>query len=423
MKWTKWTNRVLPGWSGTGWSVTAAAVVLACALAMVAPASPVEALERRTTEVVAVSAGETVADDLFASGRSVRIDGRVQGDVIAFAQTIIVNGTIEGDLIAAGAQVILNGTVQGDVRAAGANLQLNGAVGRNVLGASQALQLGSDGRVGGNLTGAGEAFSILGNVDGSVSGTGGDVELQGRVGRNAELALRTLTVGPQASIGGRLIYHAREQVSIPTGVAAGGVDFRPVVEPARQRSEGMHGLERGLNALGNFLSLAWLAGSAIVGIVLLRLFPRFGAEFLGALETQPLPSLGVGVLGLIGTIPVAILICLTIVGIPIGLMLLFGYSIGLFVGWLFLSLATGSILVGLVRRGRPWHPSWAFLLGLLVLYLATRIPFVGGLVTFAGLSFGLGAFLITLYRTWHQSSLPPASSISGGRLSAAPILP
>ena len=43
-------------------------------LPAVAPSA--SALERRTEETVVVRADETINDDLFASGRSVRIDGR-----------------------------------------------------------------------------------------------------------------------------------------------------------------------------------------------------------------------------------------------------------------------------------------------------------------------------------------------------------
>ena len=95
------------------------------------------------------------------------------------------------------------------------------------------------------------------------------------------------------------------------------------------------------------------------------------------------------------------------IGLPVAFLLGAGYLGGMLVGWLFLALAAGSILVGLVRKGRPWHPSWAFLLGLVVLYVLTRLPFLGGLVTFVGLSFGLGAFLIALYRTWRGGRRAP----------------
>jgi hypothetical protein len=387
--------------------VALGAVALAALTTLAAPGTPALALDRRAGDSVVVPATETIDDDLVATGRSVRIDGRVRGDVYAFAKTVTVGGVIEGDLITAASQVVLLGQVQGSVRAAGASVQLNGTVGRNVTGAAELLQVGSGGKVVGNVVGAGNTLAIGGDVGGSLAGAGDAVDLQGNVGRGAELALSSLTLGPDARIGGKLTYYADHQLNIPPGAAAGGVQYIPVQHNRPEQSRPPQRLQ----ALGNFLSLAWLAGSAIVGLILLRLFPRFAAEFLGALETQPLPSLGVGALALIGTLPVAFLIGLTVVGIPVSLLMVAGYFSGMFIGWLFLALATGSILIGLVRKGHPWHHSWAFLLGLLVLYVATRIPVLGVLVTFIGLSLGLGAFLFTLYRTWrHNSALIPPGS-------------
>src|SRR5439155_16310433 len=160
-------------------------------------------------------------------------------------------------------------------------------------------------------------------------------------------------------------------------------------------------------SIWNFLSLAWLAGSAIVGLLLLRLFPRFVAEFLGVLEARPLPSLGLGVLALIATLPAAALVGLTIIGLPLAALLVAGYFSGIFVGWLLLAVAVGSILVGVVRGGRPWHHSWSFLLGLLLLFVVTRIPILGGLLWFAGAALGAGALVLTIHRVWrHRESLP-----------------
>jgi cytoskeletal protein CcmA (bactofilin family) len=386
-------------------SLLGAALFLGIALGTLAlPAAPAYALERQSGDTATVPVGATVDDDLFISGRSVRIDGRVRGDVYAFAKTITVTGVIDGDLFAAGAQVVVDGQVQGNVRAAGATLQVNGTVGQNVLGAGQLLQLGSGGHVAGNLIGAGETVSLAGDVNGTVTGTGQSFDLQGTIGKKAELTLDSLTLGPRAHIGGTLTYYADHEVTIPPERVTGGVTFVPV---QREHSAPEHvPAGQRFNALGNFFSLIWLAGCALIGLVLLRLFPRFAAEFLGVLETRPLPSLGLGVLALIGTIPIAIVMAVTIIGLPVALLLGAGYFTGLLVGWLFLALATGSILIGLLRKGHPWHPSWAFLLGLLVLYVATRLPIVGALVTFIGLSFGLGTFLFSLYRSWRRGAEP-----------------
>jgi cytoskeletal protein CcmA (bactofilin family) len=396
------------------WRLPAAAALLALAAVGAAPAAPAYALERRSDEAVVVAAGEVVPDDLFASGRVVQIDGTVQGDVFAFAQLVTVAGTIEGDLIAAAQQVVVDGRVQGDVRAAGASVQINGAVDKNVTGAAHLLQLSTSGRIGGNWIGAGDTISLGGDVGGTLAAAASDLLLQGRIGRTAEVAADSLNAGPNARIGGDLRYHG-DRPAVPPQLVAGEIvrvhdDVRGQMRERARRQMREHGApwRTAAAVVWNVLSLAWLAGSAIAGLVVLRLFPRFVAQFLEVLEARPLPSLGIGALALIFTLPVAFAAALTIVGLPIAALLAAGYFAGIFVGWLLLAVAVGSILVGFVRRGAPRRLAWSFLLGLLVLYVGTRMPFAGGLVAFAAAALGLGALLLALHRAWAAASGQPA---------------
>ena len=397
------------------------AVALVAALTLLQPAGTAYALDRRSGDNIVVEKGQAVDDDLAAAGRLVRIDGTVKGDVYALANTVRVTGVVEGDLIAAAQQVVIDGSVRGDVRAAGALVQLNGVVDHNFTGAAQLLQLASGGRVNGNVVGAGETVAVDGDVGGGLAGAARDVVLQGRVGRNAELGVNSLTIGPSGRIGGNLTYYAQEEQAIPAGAVAGQVQYQHVEAKDKARFAAGHrsyAPSRFFSAVGNFLSLAWLAGSAVVGLVFLRLFPRFAAEFLAVLETRPLPSLGMGALVLIGTLPVAVLVGITIVGLPLAALMVAGYFGGIFLGWLLLAMAAGSILVGIVRK-RPLHHSWSFLLGLLVLYLMTRIPVAGGLIWFAGISLGTGAFVLTLHQTWRRKDSLAMPAYSGALPGAA----
>ncbi|HET7767264.1 MAG TPA: polymer-forming cytoskeletal protein [Chloroflexota bacterium] len=385
-------------------SRTLGAALLALAL-VVLYRSPAHALERRSGEAMIVAAGEVVDDDLAASGRLLRIDGTVRGDVYAVAQHITIAGIVEGDVIALAQQVVVDGQVFGDVRAAGATVDVNGVVARNVSGAAQRVTIGSGGRVGGSVASAAETLSVSGDVGGALASVGEDVILQGRIGRRAELATERITLGPSASIGGDLTYHSERPIELRPGAVSGQINFRPIERPQRPVRVQRNQWQQFGGAVGNFLSLTWLTGSALVGLAMLRLFPRFVARYLDALERNVAASLGVGAIALVGTLPLAILLAITIVGLPAAAVLAGGWFTGLFVGWLLLAVAVGGVLIGLVRRGQPRRLAWSFLLGLVVLYLATRVPFVGPFVGGLGMTLGLGALVIALYRTWQRAEL------------------
>ena len=113
------------------------AVIVSGALLVVAAPTAALGAEVRTGTSAVVAPGETVDDDVFASGQSVTVAGRVTGDVFAMGQTVAVTGTVDGDLIAAAQQVIVDGAVNGDVRAAGAVVTVNGRVGHSLTSAAQ----------------------------------------------------------------------------------------------------------------------------------------------------------------------------------------------------------------------------------------------------------------------------------------------
>ena len=76
-------------------------------LVLAAPSAALAAEVRNGTAAV-VAPGETVNDDLFTTGQTVTIAGRVVGDVYAAGGTVVVTGTVDGDLIAGGVRSILN---------------------------------------------------------------------------------------------------------------------------------------------------------------------------------------------------------------------------------------------------------------------------------------------------------------------------
>jgi cytoskeletal protein CcmA (bactofilin family) len=381
------------------------AMLIALAL-LLTQLTPAHALERRSGETLTVAAGEVVDDDLAASGRLLRIDGTVRGDVYVVAQHVTIAGIVEGDVIALAQEVVVDGQVFGDVRAAGATVQVNGVVARNVTGAGQLVRIGSDGRVGGSVTSAAETLSISGDV-GALAGTTENAILQGRVARDAELAAERITLGPNASIGGDFTYHAERPIELRPGAVGGRIEHRLVERERPQRAARVQRThwQQFSGAVGNFFSLTWLTGSALVGLAMLRLFPRFVARYLDALERNVGASLGVGAIALVGTLPLAILLAITIVGLPAAAVLAGGWFVSLFVGWLLLAVAVGGVLIGLVRRGAPRRLAWSFLVGLIVLYLATRVPILGPFVGGLGITVGLGALVIALYRTWQRAEL------------------
>ena len=371
------------------------AVLLAGALLVLALPSAAMAAEVRNGTSAVVAPGETLNDDLFASGQTVTVAGRVTGDVYAAGQTVVVTGTVDGDLLAAAQQVVVDGTVNGNVRAAGAVITVNGHVGRSVTGAAQQVNISSSGSVDGSLVAAGETISAFGPVGRGITAGGGTLQLGGTVGGKVLAWANTLSLGPSTRIAGDLEYRSETQAEIPSGTVAGRVQYDPIQREARQAPL--------LNGLFDFGGLVWLFGSAILGALAIIFAPRASARAVELGRQQPLLTFGVGLLALC-TVPLAaLLIGVTLVGIPLALAVGALYWLGLLLAWPALGLVVGTELARRVRRGEPMPVLGALVVGLIVLHLVTHLPILGGLVAFVGVAFGLG-LIVQSFRRWRRPS-------------------
>jgi cytoskeletal protein CcmA (bactofilin family) len=382
-------------------SLLRAAVVSGALLVLAAPSAALASEVRSGTSAI-VAPGETLNEDLFATGQTVTIAGRATGDVFATGQTVVVTGTIDGDQIAAAQQIVVDGTVNGDVRAAGAVVTVNGQVGRSVTALAQQVNVSSTGRVDGSLTAAGETISAFGPVARGITAGGGTVQLSGPVGGDVTAWAERLSFGPNTRIAGDLDYYSETQVSPPAGAVAGQVQYRPIEREERRAPV--------LNGLFDFGGLVWLIGSAILGGLVIVLAPRASARAVQLGRQQPLLTFGLGLLALCAVPIAAILIGITLVGIPVAIAVAAMYWLGLLLAWPALGLVVGTELARRVRRNEPMPVLGALVVGLIVLHLVTHLPVLGGLVVFLGLTFGLG-LIVQSFRRWRRPIEPTFAAV------------
>src|ERR1051326_6855666 len=136
----------------------------------------------------------------------------------------------------------------------------------------------------------------------------------------------------------------------------------------------------------------WMAGALIIGLLLSGSAPGL---FAARLDSGPslLWSALTGFLVLVATPIAAIIACITLVGIPAGIVAILIWAIS----WVFLAkVFVGASLGRGLLQGRSTETPFvlALLAGLLVVFVAINLPYVGGwlgfLVILVGL--GLGAF-------------------------------
>jgi cytoskeletal protein CcmA (bactofilin family) len=217
--------------------IGAATVVL---VLMLLTAGSAVAFEQRSGQTVVIEAGEVIGDDLVVAADTFVLNGTVKGDLIAVGGSITIgpSGVVEGDLMAAGREVVVDGAVKDDARIAGAVLKVGsgGRIGDDLMGVGFSLQTEPGSVVGGSLVFAGGQALLGGEVVEDASVGAGGVSLQGKVGGDVKAEVGSaqeqmpftpfklmpqmpaiptvpngLTVGPEASVGGKLEYQGQDE--------------------------------------------------------------------------------------------------------------------------------------------------------------------------------------------------------------------
>ena len=268
------------------------ALVLGSALLVLAVPGAAMAAEVRNDTSAVVAPGETVNDDLFASGQTVTVAGRVIGDVYAIGQTVVVTGTVDGDLIAAAQQVVVDGTVNGNVRAAGAVDHGQWPSGAQRHGSGPAGQH--------QLQWPRRRQPGRGRRDHQRVRPGRSRDHRRRRHAAARRASRRQRsgVGRQHPVDRTEHAHRRQsrvslrnsRLKFPAGRLPAGCSLTR--SSAQQRQEPL------LNGLFDFGGLVLLLGSAILGALAIIFAPRAAARAVELGRQQPVQTFGVGLLAL-----------------------------------------------------------------------------------------------------------------------------
>ncbi|AHZ21682.1 polymer-forming cytoskeletal protein [Haloferax mediterranei ATCC 33500] len=312
---------------------------------------------------VVVEEGETFTGDLEAIGGTVVIAGTVDGNVETTAGTVLVTetGEITGTLEGVAGSATIEGTVGGDV----------------------------------SLSAGAVFVRDTATIDGSLEAAGGNVRLDGAVGGDVRVGAEDLVVGPNTRVGGSLEYNAESTAIDSAAVVDGGVtevDNVGIDSPPIAGVPVEFGQFEGPTIPNWVFSGYWLLVNLVLGSIIVLVAPEFARRVTGLGTKKAVRSGGAGLLTIVGVPIVLLVLLLTIVGIPLSLAGGVGFLLALWVASIYGALVLGAWLLSLADYNNRWV---ALFTGLFVLTLLDFVP-LGGVLEFAVLIVGLGAFALAL---------------------------
>lgn len=378
-------SALLPWLRRRGMSILGVALATIALAGLFAPSASAVEL-RHVHGVVKVAKGEVIHDTLVVAGESVVVEGTVEGDLVAAGKRVEVRGEVKGDVIAAASNIVISGTVDNNVILAGSQLTLEGTVQRNAYIAGSNVELAERGNVLKAVFAAGSQGAFDGKIGDSLTAAFSNLQVAGAVAKDLRVRAARFTLLDSARVGGDLIVRTRQPAHIDPGAKVEG----------KKRLEVISARPPYLSARFYFRQLIWLLGFFIVGVLLLKLFPRFYAgatEAVGSIWR----SLGLGIAVLAGVPVAAVIVAITLVGLPISLMSVAGYLTALYLAKIFVAAYLGRYL--LKTPGAAGATSLgALFLGLAILTVAGFVPFLGALLRLVVLLAGLGALAWQLYQ-------------------------
>jgi cytoskeletal protein CcmA (bactofilin family) len=319
-----------------------------------------------------------VGGDFYAVGGQVTIDQPVQGEVYAAGGRIGISAAVDDDMRLLGGDVTVAAPVRGDASIIAGTISL--AKGARVSG--KAMLAGGNVEIAGTLERGGRIFADRLVISGHVVG-------------GLRIIASRIEITSTARFEGPIDFTSRRAVVVAPGAQVEG----PVTAmPSRAREKADEVRRTGEWAVPLFYAGLWAAG-----ILLLLVFPRFTVAAQDQMRASPVKSLALGA-ALVFALPVvALLLIVTVVGIPVAFALIALYAVLLLAGFLTALFFVAERIGRLLRGGRAPGTGWrvALLLAALVLLaLVARLPLAGGIVSLLVLIFGVGALGQQLYRQY-----------------------
>ncbi len=324
-----------------------------------------------------------VEDDLYVSGKNIKINGVVDGDLIVFGNNILVDGTVTGDLYLFGSTVSVSGNIYGSSVLAGSTIKVQGTYGGNIFFASMMTDI--DASISKDVMGATGTLNMAGAISDDVRIVSGQIISTATVGGDFLIETENYTIDDN-DITGQLILGTHE------------------LWPEKKEQE----LEVSVNDFLGFnvgLTVALFLGMYIVGVLIIMAAPVKTLK----IESKIIPSwsellksfaVGIVILFTMG-LPLFFLI-LTLVGIPLAFLLIgILLFLGIF-GTIWTESALGQKILQLSKQ-KDNGRLVSLLIGRLISSIVGLIPFFSTIYRISLIATTIGAVVRTKYDSFSYS--------------------
>ena len=210
--------------------------------------------------------------------------------------------------------------------------------------------------------------------------------ITGKIGKDVNLeftgqaAAQKLTLASGATVAGNLNYTSKNTAQIdPKATVSGQINK---TEPmANEKNQAMGWLWR---------ELVNIFSAIVVGLVLICALLKITPRVMEKVETNPGKTMLHGLVIMFILPPIALLLALTIIGLPLALIIGAWWLVATYVARIVTALVIGQLILKKFFKREKTALVWPLILGVTVLWLLMSIPYLGWIFALVAIWLGLG---------------------------------
>jgi len=223
----------------------------------------------------------------------------------------------------------------------------------------------------------------------------GNINVKGDAGGDVVAVLGKVHLYPTAKVGGDVVAIGGSITKDPGASVKGDIVEISIGKGGMNMMDSM-GPMTGAMSIGGYLVLKIVVLLGFIGLAMIVV--SFLTKQIGVIssrsEKQWFKMLLWGILSILLTVPLALLLAITIVGIPLILIEIVLISVAMTMGYIAVAQLIGKKFTKAIKK--PNQPMIVEIIwGLFILFLVELVPFIGGLIKMLACMIGFGSAVMT----------------------------
>lgn len=334
-----------------------------------------------------VTIGSKLIGDTYIASEKIIIDNEIEGDLNCAGASILINKTIGEDLNAAGQEIIIRGEIKDDAKIIGDEIQITNNIDGSLIIFGSKVSIAKTVNIQDDVIIFANSVEFEGNSNGKVSIWASNVNFNGQVLLDANIHASNLNIGENSLFLSNLEYSNLDgPINIKKEAVLGKTTFNEKSKNIQKE-----------NTFNQFFSLSLIRSILSAGLVILLIIISktiFFEDAVTILSTEKSQSFLIGALYFISTPIVAIVLMITIIGLPLGLLTVFAYGFSLyFAGTISALIVAKHISVIYKIKTEDFKLLLLSLAVFICFQLIYLIPFIGSLTMIVIVCTSIGSLI------------------------------